>query len=167
MSPCTSHSVHEVKLPLQPIDSKYFGSPAWIRTTIHGSKGRCPTIRRPGNLPPVYRPNLPICNDLLQSPRKPFLAGAGPGLQTRCAVLCVAGGFDSHWLPPSPPNVRSHTNPLPPPAFSPLFWRNLKVEKQNVSSPAVPVARLCDFRPRHRNRRGRLRPSRHTLFGRH
>ena len=26
------------------------GSPAWIRTTIHGSKGRCPTIRRPGNL---------------------------------------------------------------------------------------------------------------------
>src|SRR5579864_2334609 len=25
------------------------GSPAWIRTTIHGSKGRCPTIRRPGN----------------------------------------------------------------------------------------------------------------------
>src|SRR5262245_12052664 len=21
------------------------GSPAWIRTTIHGSKGRCPTIR--------------------------------------------------------------------------------------------------------------------------
>ena len=25
-----------------------FGSPAWIRTTIHGSKGRCPTVRRPG-----------------------------------------------------------------------------------------------------------------------
>ena len=25
------------------------GSPAWIRTTIHGSKGRCPTVRRPGN----------------------------------------------------------------------------------------------------------------------
>jgi hypothetical protein len=24
------------------------GSPAWIRTTIHGSKGRCPTVRRPG-----------------------------------------------------------------------------------------------------------------------
>jgi hypothetical protein len=31
------------------IDSKLGGSPAWIRTTIHGSKGRCPTIRRPGN----------------------------------------------------------------------------------------------------------------------
>jgi hypothetical protein len=29
---------------------KTIGSPAWIRTTIHGSKGRCPTIRRPGNL---------------------------------------------------------------------------------------------------------------------
>jgi hypothetical protein len=26
------------------------GSPAWIRTTIHGSKGRCPTIRRPGSM---------------------------------------------------------------------------------------------------------------------
>jgi hypothetical protein len=26
-----------------------YGSPAWIRTTIHGSKGRCPTIRRPGS----------------------------------------------------------------------------------------------------------------------
>src|SRR5437867_1032005 len=26
------------------------GSPAWIRTTIHGSKGRCPTIRRPGKM---------------------------------------------------------------------------------------------------------------------
>ncbi len=25
------------------------GSPAEIRTPIHGSKGRCPTIRRPGN----------------------------------------------------------------------------------------------------------------------
>ncbi len=24
------------------------GSPAWIRTKIHGVKGRCPTIRRPG-----------------------------------------------------------------------------------------------------------------------
>ena len=31
---------------------------------------------------------------------KPILAGAGRGLQTRRAVLCVAGGFDSHWLPP-------------------------------------------------------------------
>jgi len=30
--------------------SKFCGSPAWIRTTIHGSKGRCPTIRRPGKL---------------------------------------------------------------------------------------------------------------------
>ena len=32
------------------LTSKGIGSPAWIRTTIHGSKGRCPTIRRPGNL---------------------------------------------------------------------------------------------------------------------
>jgi hypothetical protein len=37
---------------LQPVNEqqRFFkiGSPAWIRTTIHGSKGRCPTIRRPG-----------------------------------------------------------------------------------------------------------------------
>ncbi len=32
--------------------------------------------------------------------RKPILAGAGPGLQTRRALLCIAGGFDPHWLPP-------------------------------------------------------------------
>lgn len=32
------------------------GSPAWIRTTIHGSKGRCPTVRRPGSV--VGRPSL-------------------------------------------------------------------------------------------------------------
>ena len=36
------------KQPLE-LGQKGFGSPAWIRTTIHGSKGRCPTIRRPGN----------------------------------------------------------------------------------------------------------------------
>ena len=30
-------------------NKRFRGSPAWIRTTIHGSKGRCPTIRRPGN----------------------------------------------------------------------------------------------------------------------
>src|SRR5580658_7950970 len=34
--------------PLE-LGRKGVGSPAWIRTTIHGSKGRCPTIRRPGN----------------------------------------------------------------------------------------------------------------------
>src|SRR5437868_11422765 len=33
---------------IEAADSKVCGSPAWIRTTIHGSKGRCPTIRRPG-----------------------------------------------------------------------------------------------------------------------
>src|SRR5579859_2805285 len=42
--------------------------------------------------------------------RKPILAGAGPGLQTRRALLCIAGGFDPHWLPPQlaavcPPNA--------------------------------------------------------------
>src|SRR5579863_1967414 len=31
-----------------PSPNFQIGSPAWIRTTIHGSKGRCPTIRRPG-----------------------------------------------------------------------------------------------------------------------
>ncbi len=32
------------------LDLRDGGSPAWIRTTIHGSKGRCPTIRRPGKI---------------------------------------------------------------------------------------------------------------------
>ena len=49
---------------------------------------------------PVYLFPWHAATTLLQSPWKPFLAGAGRGLQTRCAVLCVAGGFDSHWLPP-------------------------------------------------------------------
>jgi hypothetical protein len=31
------------------LGQKCSGSPARIRTSIHGSKGRCPTIRRPGN----------------------------------------------------------------------------------------------------------------------
>jgi hypothetical protein len=42
--------VHGVKAAQQVIDYKRRGSPAWIRTTIHGSKGRCPTIRRPGKM---------------------------------------------------------------------------------------------------------------------
>ena len=31
-------------------EKRMCGSPAWIRTTIHGSKGRCPTVRRPGKI---------------------------------------------------------------------------------------------------------------------
>ena len=36
------------------INTKMSGSPAWIRTTIHGSKGRCPTIRRPGKIAQIH-----------------------------------------------------------------------------------------------------------------
>ena len=36
-------------MPQRITERESSGSPAWIRTTIHGSKGRCPTIRRPGN----------------------------------------------------------------------------------------------------------------------
>jgi hypothetical protein len=50
MLQCTHDYVHGVNLRLYLIDSKLRGSPAWIRTTIHGSKGRCPTIRRPGKM---------------------------------------------------------------------------------------------------------------------
>ena len=36
------------------------GSPTWIRTTIHGSKGRCPTVRRSGKIQQkVCSPSLP------------------------------------------------------------------------------------------------------------
>jgi hypothetical protein len=38
----------EKQQPSSKVLNPKFGSPAWIRTTIHGSKGRCPTIRRPG-----------------------------------------------------------------------------------------------------------------------
>jgi hypothetical protein len=43
------------------------GSPAWIRTTIHGSKGRCPTIRRPGNTTKCS-PSLTAPTPTLQRP---------------------------------------------------------------------------------------------------
>src|ERR1019366_1658393 len=54
---------------------------------------------------------------LVKSAWKPFLAGAGRGLQTRCAVLCVAGGFDPHWLPPPAALTSENTKLLP--KFSP------------------------------------------------
>src|SRR4051794_21884648 len=52
------------------------GSPAWIRTTIHGSKGRCPTIRRPGNgsIEPVYPPR-PLCRNVRCSHSLPAVHG--------------------------------------------------------------------------------------------
>ena len=43
--------------------------------------------------------------------RKPVLAGAGPGLQTRRAVPRIAGGFDPHWLPPIRPANRPRPRP--------------------------------------------------------
>ena len=43
------------KLGAQSWGRKCIGSPAWIRTTIHGSKGRCPTIRRPGKFEGLVR----------------------------------------------------------------------------------------------------------------
>jgi hypothetical protein len=85
------------------------GSPAWIRTTIHGSKGRCPTIRRPGNIwngiaLPVY-PSVPLCRNVASSwlynrTRKAIWTGVRGGLQNRSAAVEVAGVFDSHCLPP-------------------------------------------------------------------
>ena len=67
---------------LNGVNNLKIGSPAWIRTTTHGSKGRCPTVRRPGNLQAkrqpssVYqparldryrRPGLRDCNHLVKS----------------------------------------------------------------------------------------------------
>ena len=51
----------------QGVLCKKNGSPTWIRTTTHGSKGRCPTVRRSGseNLLPCYfsKPAAPAsCN---------------------------------------------------------------------------------------------------------
>ena len=88
-----------------------YGSPARIRTSIHGSKGRCPTIRRPGNgwskgiALPVYPP-APLCRNVpapcrYNGKRKAIWTGVWDGLQNRSAAVEVAGVFDSHCLPPS------------------------------------------------------------------
>src|SRR5215471_16975406 len=83
-----------------------FGSPAWIRTTIHGSKGRCPTIRRPGNFECEY-PSVLVSSHFpqiacrpLQYFRKAIWTGVWGGLQNRSAAVEAAGVFDSHCLPP-------------------------------------------------------------------
>jgi hypothetical protein len=39
-----------VKQRAERVRTRTSGSPTWIRTTIHGSKGRCPTIRRSGSM---------------------------------------------------------------------------------------------------------------------
>src|ERR1035441_6345724 len=96
------------------------GSPARIRTSIHGSKGRCPTISRPGNR---WSKEYPFqCTRLLpiaatsqssspSSPcrynkkRKAIWTGVRGGLQNRSAAVEVAGVFDSHCLPPSQPEL--------------------------------------------------------------
>src|ERR1035438_10396736 len=98
------------------------GSPARIRTSIHGSKGRCPTIRRPGNgwskgiALPVYPPaplgrNVPSCRLLppcrYNGKRKAIWTGVWDGLQNRSAAVEVAGVFDSHCLPPSSTRLSS------------------------------------------------------------
>src|ERR1035437_2631428 len=92
------------------------GSPAWIRTTIHGSKGRCPTIRRPGNgwskgllfqctrLLPLGATSFALCR--YNGKRKAIWTGVRGGLQNRSAAVDAAGVFDSHCLPPPPP--RNH-----------------------------------------------------------
>ena len=45
---CTK-SVQKGVVGISKLLNQKSGSPTWIRTTIHGSKGRCPTIRRSGN----------------------------------------------------------------------------------------------------------------------
>jgi hypothetical protein len=109
---------HEVNLHPYLIDSKACGSPAWIRTTIHGSKGRCPTIRRPGKIRKIQKlshsvafssalsqrhsrnpRNLPGKSPL-QWLRKAIWTGVRDGLQNRSAAVEAAGVFDSHCLPP-------------------------------------------------------------------
>ena len=70
------------------------GSPTRIRTSIHGVKGRCPTIRRSGNVQratPLLYPNRVSRCSRYNRGRKPILAGAGHGLQTRCAVRKYRG----------------------------------------------------------------------------
>lgn len=53
---------------------KKCGSPTWIRTTIHGSKGRCPTVRRSGKLGAVG----PAGTDNTSLPHAATIAPSGP-----------------------------------------------------------------------------------------
>ena len=80
------------------------GSPAWIRTTIHGSKGRCPTIRRPGKIG-LDLPSLPARALTRNEHTRYNDLGRQSGLVFGAVFKtvrrpCVAGVFDSHCLPP-------------------------------------------------------------------
>jgi hypothetical protein len=55
-----------------------FGSPTWIRTTIHGSKGRCPTIRRSGNKEEATSRSLAQQVAEANSTRSPSARSASP-----------------------------------------------------------------------------------------
>ena len=46
------HGFRALVPPNRQFESVFFcvGSPTWIRTTVHGSKGRCPTVRRSGKI---------------------------------------------------------------------------------------------------------------------
>ena len=87
------------------LDLQDGGSPAWIRTTIHGSKGRCPTIRRPGNRPaecyrPVYRSRWAACNAFGTIALEAILGRCRVRASNPLCGTCAAGRFDSDWLPP-------------------------------------------------------------------
>ena len=101
---------------------KMYGSPTWIRTTIHGSKGRCPTVRRSGKirseneLPLVYRMPVQIAvwpDTLLQLARRRCTEAnpgrcrartSNPACVTRVArVGSTPTGFRQTFLPPPRP----------------------------------------------------------------
>ena len=68
------------------------GSPAWIRTTIHGSKGRCPTIRRPGKLTCADRTSAPSVALRRNAPQRSKLHRRRIVLACRCLCLAARGG---------------------------------------------------------------------------
>ena len=73
------------------------GSPAWIRTTIHGSKGRCPTIRRPGKTreaPQTVHPSVDFSAAPRNHPPVPrSRASSGPPL---CRTPELAAAFHAN-----------------------------------------------------------------------
>jgi len=83
---------------------------------------------------------------MLFFPWKPIFAGAGPGLQNQRAALCVAGGFDPHWLPPK----YSVYNQLitigllrhrPHPAFAEIL-QDCVLKKVSTDHRAAAISRL-------------------------
>ena len=120
------------------------GSPAWIRTTIHGSKGRCPTIRRPGNALEADSPHLTAF--------APPLPSSFP-LATIALQAYTKGGLirNSGHRPSGCDHPRAATRPASRSWMWPVSGRGFAASAQleplrRSSAECVAFVRLCAYR---------------------